>query len=387
MTPSFFEQPVLNSPYEAPRFHHALDEHGQPLDVPPVEGRRRSEIITPVPMPRMQTGRTRQGSLALGDLDDPSVGGQEYNPTPIINEIRNHVASWRALPNPADWGVTPTTARLLAHWRSHQFSGVQPFFCQIEAVETVIWLTEVAWRRPQYRTIRAHLEKGNAASNRELFRLAMKMATGAGKTTVMAMLIAWHTANAVRTSGSSRFSKGFLNHHAGDHHPRPAARSEARRPGQLLRLPRAGPARSPPRYRQGEDRHHELSRVSKARDHGGFQGRPRTAAGPWRSACRDRDRRHDAGARLRRTAALKNVVVINDEAHHCYRERPPRESEDAQRRREGRSGQEQRSGAALDFRHRILEAQNRAAAVYDLSATPFFSPGQAIGKARSFPGW
>ena len=67
MGASFFEQPILNNPYEAPRLHHALDEHGQPLDVPPVEGRRRSEIITPVPMPRMQTGRTRQGSLALGD--------------------------------------------------------------------------------------------------------------------------------------------------------------------------------------------------------------------------------------------------------------------------------------------------------------------------------
>jgi type III restriction enzyme len=161
-------------------------------------------------MPRMQTGRTRQGSLALGDRDDPSAGEQEYNPTPIINEIRNHVASWRALPNPADWGVTPTTARLLAHWRRHQFSGVRPFFCQIEAAETVIWLTEVAWRRSQYGTIRAHLESGNAASNPELFRLAMKMATGADKTTVMTMLIAWQTANAVRASGSSRFSRGFL---------------------------------------------------------------------------------------------------------------------------------------------------------------------------------
>ena len=104
MGASFFEQPILNSPYEAPRLHHALDEHGQPLDVPPVEGRRRSEIITPVPMPRMQTGRTRQGSLALGDVDDPSVGGQEYNPTPIINEIRNHVASWRALAQPGRLG-------------------------------------------------------------------------------------------------------------------------------------------------------------------------------------------------------------------------------------------------------------------------------------------
>src|SRR5271166_2141054 len=152
MASSFFEQPVLNSPYKAPRLHHALDEHGQPLDVPPVEGRGRSEIITPVPMPRM---RPRQGTLALGDRDDVSAGEQEYNPTPIINEIRQHVASWRALPNAADWAVTPTTARLLTYWRSHQFPGVRPFFCQIEAAETIIWLTEVAPKFPRYRPIRA----------------------------------------------------------------------------------------------------------------------------------------------------------------------------------------------------------------------------------------
>ena len=48
------------------------------------------------------------------------------------------------LPNPSQWQVTPETARLLQHWRHHKFSGVRPFFCQVEAVETAIWLTEVA---------------------------------------------------------------------------------------------------------------------------------------------------------------------------------------------------------------------------------------------------
>ena len=42
------------------------------------------------------------------------------------------------------WQVTPETARLLEHWRHHDFSGIRPFFCQVEAVETAIWLTEVA---------------------------------------------------------------------------------------------------------------------------------------------------------------------------------------------------------------------------------------------------
>ena len=386
MGASFFEQPILNSPYEAPRLHHALDEQGQPLDVPPVEGRRRSEIITPVPMPRMQTGRTRQGSLALGDVDDPSVGGQEYNPTPIINEIRNHVASWRALPSPADWGVTPTTARLLAHWRSHQFSGVQPFFCQIEAVETVIWLTEVAWRRPQYRTIRAHLEKGNAASNPELFRLAMKMATGAGKTTVMAMLIAWHTANAVRASGSSRFSKGFLVITPGitirdrlrvlrPEDPDSYYASRELVPPDLL--PDIAKAKivitNYHAFRKREIM--EVSKVGRALLQG--RGEPPITT-------------ETEGAMLERACGelltLKNVVVINDEAHHCYRERPPREGEEAPRGEEKDEAAKNNEAARLWISGvEALKRKIGIAGVYDLSATPFFLAGSGYREGSLFP--
>src|SRR5690606_6400279 len=111
---------------------------------------------------------------------------------------------------PATWGVTPATARLLRHWREYTFEGVRPFFCQIEAVETIIWLTEVARSRKQYVPIWGHIVGANEQANPELLRLAMKMATGAGKTTVMAMLIAWQTVNAVRSPTSNHFSRGFL---------------------------------------------------------------------------------------------------------------------------------------------------------------------------------
>ena len=164
MAASFFEQPILNSPYEAPRFHHALDESGQPLDLPPVEGRRRSEIITPVPLPKLRKGQAARANSILATATQISDDEPEYNPTPIINEIRNHVASWRALPNPADWGVTPTTARLLTHWRQHEFQGVRPFFCQVEAVETIIWLTEVAPRRRSVPTIPRRISKAATSS-------------------------------------------------------------------------------------------------------------------------------------------------------------------------------------------------------------------------------
>jgi type III restriction enzyme len=68
---------------------------------------------------------------------------QQYDPTSIINEVRGHVDAWRQL-SPSQSQVTPETAHLLQHWRHQEFSGVRPFFCQIEAAETAIWITEVA---------------------------------------------------------------------------------------------------------------------------------------------------------------------------------------------------------------------------------------------------
>src|SRR5262249_35359340 len=121
-----------------------------------------------------------------------------------------HVGAWRTLPNPNQWQVTPETTRLLQHWRHHAFGGVRPFFCQVEAAETAIWLTEVA---PQFKSGKRLLELLSAANkdaNPDLKRLALKLATGAGKTTVMAMLIAWQTINAVRRPASKMFTRGFL---------------------------------------------------------------------------------------------------------------------------------------------------------------------------------
>ncbi len=115
----------LNSPYAEPALHHDLDKDGQPTDNPPKQGRRRSELITPVPKPKKRKRRldADQASLGLHANDGVSSEEQEYNPTPIINEIRSKVADWRAAPEAA-WGVTPVTARLLKHWRHYEFQGI-----------------------------------------------------------------------------------------------------------------------------------------------------------------------------------------------------------------------------------------------------------------------
>ena len=195
---SFYERPILNSPYNPPALHHPLDENGQPLEGDPKTGRRPSRFIVPVPASRKRTSAA-QASLDL----------ETYTENALINEIRGYLDAWRAIPNPADWGVTAATQRLLDYWRNHQFSGPRPFFCQLEAVETIIWLTEVAPSRAASKGLLEQVRSANREANPALFRIAMKMATGSGKTTVMAMLIAWQTVNAERKT-SKDFSRAFL---------------------------------------------------------------------------------------------------------------------------------------------------------------------------------
>lgn len=388
MTESFFRNPILNSPYEAPTRHHALDENGQPLDLPPVEGRRRSELITPVPRPKKirQHRSAGQTSLALGGEDRISSEEQEYNPTPIINRIRQHLESWRALKSQSDWGVTPATARLLQHWRHHQFQGVRPFFCQIEAAETIIWLTEVAPKNKRlYKDILDHIEEANRQTNPDLFRLAMKMATGSGKTTVMAMLIAWQTVNAVRSPGSNLFSRGFLIVTPGitirdrlrvllPDDPNNYYRTREILPADML--PDIGKAKIViTNYHVFKRRETvELSKVGRAFLQG--RGEPITTV-------------ETEGQMLQRACgellALKNVVVINDEAHHCYREKPDGQEENL-RGEEKEEAKENNEAARLWISG--IEALNRKVgvrAVYDLSATPFFLRGSGYAEGTLFP--
>ena len=182
----FFDEPILNSPYEYPSRHWELDEAGQPTQQIS-ESRRGAEFITPIPKPR-QRGRARgerQGQLVIDEGQGLSTEEQQYDVTAAVNEVRRYVDQWRSIPNPHNWGVTPETALLLQHWRHHRFSHYRPFFCQVEAVETLIWLTEVAPRLgPGERLALQRLESASSQANPELSRVALKLATGAGKTTV-----------------------------------------------------------------------------------------------------------------------------------------------------------------------------------------------------------
>ena len=208
MSHPFFDKPILNSPYHYPGRHWELDGSGQPTQRI-TERRRTADFITPIPKAKKQKTVAKQDSLLFDD--GLSSQQQLYDHTAVINSVRQEVDKWRALKNPADWRVTPETARLLQHWRHHKFSGVRPFFCQVEAAETAIWLAEVAPHIGKVgQTFLDHLASANQDANPELMRLAHKLATGAGKTTVMAMLMAWQTVNSVRRPTSKKFTRGFL---------------------------------------------------------------------------------------------------------------------------------------------------------------------------------
>lgn len=377
MSEVFFQSPILNSPYEEPSKHWELDPNGQPTSVI-VSRRRQSALVSPIPKAKKVRGKAVQADLLTDEF------GQEYNPTEVINGIRSAVESWRTLPE-SQWQVTPTTARLLRHWRTHPFANQRPFFCQVEAVETVIWLTEVAPRSSsQGRRFWTHLEAANAASNPELMRMALKLATGAGKTTVMAMLIAWQTLNAVRHPNAKRFSKGFL----------------IVAPGITIKdrlnvlLPQDANSYYKSREIVPEDMLLDLGRAKIViTNYHAFKKKDEVPLNKvQQAALRTTPKPESDGAMIRRVAGelmgLKNIVVLNDEAHHCYRERPLSEEE-----KKALKGDELAEAKEANEAARLwisgIEAVKRelgVSMVYDLSATPFFLRGSGYREGSLF-GW
>ena len=114
MSNPFFDHPILNSPYECPARHWELDDDGQPTQKT-IETRRPAKFITPIPKPKKRQKSATQEGFVFDDGKGLSTKEQQYDPTSIINEVRGHVETWRSLPNPNQWQVTPETARLLQH--------------------------------------------------------------------------------------------------------------------------------------------------------------------------------------------------------------------------------------------------------------------------------
>jgi type III restriction enzyme len=387
MSNPFFEKPILSSPYSCPTRHWELDIHGQPTQKI-LERRRRAEFITPIPKPRKRKGSADQQQIIFDEGKGLSTKEQQYDPTSIINQLRQQVDQWRTIPNPNDWQVTPETARLIQHWRHHKFSSIRPFFCQVEAAETAIWITEVAPHTGKSgRAIVEHLANANNDANPGLMRLALKLATGAGKTTVMAMLIAWQTINAVRRPASKSFTRGFL----------------VCAPGLTIkdRL-RVLQPNDPDSYYASRELvpGDMLDDVNRAKivitNYHAFRLRERielSAGGRALLQGRGGDElntQESEGQMLQRVMpdlmGMKNILVINDEAHHCYREKPKAANEEDLKGDERKEAEKNNEAARLWISG--LEAVNRKlglSRVIDLSATPFFLRGSGYAEGTLFP--
>ncbi|MDW7643767.1 MAG: DEAD/DEAH box helicase family protein [Desulfuromonadales bacterium] len=385
MNNPFFDQPILNSPYGYPGRHWELDEQGQPTQKI-IEKRRRADFITPIPKPR----KRKSGGVQQGFVFDEGIGlsteDQQYDQTSIINRLREHVDRWRMIQNPANWKVTPETARLLQHWRHHSFNSIRPFFCQIEAIETAIWLTEVAPTEKAGKDFLDHLTRANNDANPELMRLALKLATGAGKTTVMAMLIAWQTINAVRRPNSKKFTRGFL----------------IVAPGITIRdRLRVLQPNDPDSYYQSRELvpSDMLGDIERAKivitNFHAFKLRERIELSKGgRALLQGRGESLNTleteGQMLQRVMpelmGLKNILAINDEAHHCYREKPGEDDVSDLKGDEKKEAEKNNEAARLWISG--LEIVNRKlglSQVIDLSATPFFLRGSGYAEGTLFP--
>jgi type III restriction enzyme len=369
--------PIINSPYEPPQRHFEIGPHGPTGLLKP--GRRLSESFIPVPVTRKGRGRHVQQEL---DFD---ITGERREANTLINDIRVVVERWRV----NNWnGVTPYTRKLLAHWSAGPPARDEPvFFCQREAAETAIFLAEVAGRHgtPDFRR---RIDPENALHNDGLPRVGLKMATGSGKTVVMAMLIAWQTINKVMAPRDSRFAKRFL----------------VVAPGITIRdrLGVLHPEREDNYYRerdlvppdlweallqaQVEVVNYHTFLPCDAKEIKGVASNTRKLLRGNKPEIADAFRETPdmvADRILRAFGSTEGgVVVLNDEAHHCYQDKLLEHPDDDA----DREDLDRNRDARVWFRG-LLDITRRATvkAVYDLSATPYYLKGSGYNEGHIFP--
>ena len=373
------ENPILNSPFAEPTRHFRFDEDGITDEI--VEGRRRSTYFIPIAPPKKKGPQ-----LALpGDWTAERMQENDF-----INQVRGDVAAWRLAGRP---GRDPVTRELLDYWtnpdRERRSSSARSRRSRRRST----------WPRSR-RTPAAPGSSGRSSSrttrrNPGLYRVAFKMATGSGKTVVMAMLIAWQALNKLANPQDKRFSDTFLVVTPGI-----TIRDRLRvllpnGPGNYYRRTRPRAARtSSSGSRQATHRSSRTSTPSCCARREEFRGVAATTKKLLADG-RRRDRFKETPDQMvrrvcRDLGTKKNIVVLNDEAHHCYRDRrrpadePSARSSSPTRRAEAKQNEE----AARVWLNGLRGGQAKKLgirAIYDLSATPFFLRGSGYPEGTLFP--
>ena len=332
---------IVNSPYEEPAQHWRYDRTTRLFDL--AQGRRPAGYVV--------------ASDDSRSFDDPGV----FVEIPLVNAIRPRIKAWREAGHP---GVSGVTRRLLQHWHERSDAEQPFFFCQLEAAETLIWLAEAS-----------NAEKVGVAvpsDGGEFQRLCAKMATGSGKTVVMAMVIAWQVLNSVAQPGDRRFSRNVLVIAPGLTVKSRLAVLEPARPGNYYDVFNVVPSALRDKLRQG--------RVLVRNWHAlNWETDERLAK--RRSVDKRGAKSDEAYARevLGDMARARDILVLNDEAHHAWR--VPASGEG---RTKGIAKDEVETATkwigGLDRIHRT----RRILRCYDFSATPFVPSGRASSEEALF---
>lgn len=394
------DEPILNSPYYAPTQHWVYNREGHALKTP---GRR----------PAQYHYLTQRLGTAQGRLEGigTDAGADDL---PLVNRLREDVKRWR------DGGyenATQTTKQLLRHWWRKDRSR-RLFFCQLEAVETVIYLTEIleSGRRPRWnprlstddyqRLCRGEqpqfVTEDRVDPNvrdvhfptlidqpwdddlKPLRRYGCKMATGSGKTLIMAMLIAWVCCNRGRVPGDTRFPDAVLV---------ACPNLTVKERLQVLRPDRAGnyydqfdllPSTLRPLLNHGKVLIHNWHKFAEESPHA-------EAGRTWRVVKKGEESPEAFAKRVLGDLADRGpVMVLNDEAHHAYRPARPDVAQQQRQQEEnlefGRESEEDRDEATVWVGG--LDRLNQAVGIrfcVDLSATPFYLAGTGYIEGSPLP--
>ena len=370
MSQETISNPIINSPYVESQRHFRFGEEGITNEIVPE--RRVSAYFVPIARPKKK--KADQVEMAFEEWS-----ADRLRENKLINQIRARVSLWRR-GNYA--GVTRTTRQLLEYWQRPE-KELRLFFAQIEALETIIYLTEVAHKYGD-----AHLMEdvraGNMQANPDLVRMALKMATGTGKTVVMAMLITWHILNKLANPQDARFSSSFL----------------IVTPGITIkdRLRVLLPSDPNNYYKQMDvvppDKRSALNQAKIViTNFHAFQLREKVKAGRLTKELLAQGKKspftETPGQMVKRVCRelgnKRNIIVINDEAHHCYRHKP--ETEKERMTREERQEAKKWADEARVWISGLeaVKAKMGVKMVYDLSATPFFLRGSGYQEGTLFP--
>ena len=314
-----------------------------------------------------EPGRRPAGYIIAGQGRNAYNDQGEFVELPLVNLIRPRVKAWREAGYP---GVTRVTRALLDHWHDREARAYPFFFCQLDAMETLIWLTEASDADKAGIII-----EGDGGAFR---RICTKMCTGGGKTTVMAMLIAWMVCNKAAYPQDKRFSKNVLV-------VAPGLTVKSR----LSVLETGGtenyyiqfgvvPVGLAEKLRQGKVRIVNWQAMA-------WDGEE--AIQKKKSVDKRGMKSDEAYARevLGELSRARNLLVINDEAHHAWRKNPEVKVSLAGQDKKEYAESEAQATVWVGGLDRIHQARG-ILGCYDFSATPF-APSGKKNESEALFGW